>query len=110
MLQIVLHSSEPLPRAQGQNGALISDRNAGFKPFSRKKLRSTPLHLDQIQDLAGCRAILPYIMDVRLLVTACRDNLPHEVRRETDYINKPKQSGYRSHYVLFNYRPENISK
>jgi Region found in RelA / SpoT proteins len=71
----------------------------------RKKLRTTPLHLDQIQDLAGCRAILASIEDVRLLVTACRDNLPHEVRRETDYINKPKQSGYRSHHILFNYRP-----
>ena len=68
----------------------------------RKKLKKLPFNLTQIQDLGGCRAILPSIDNVRALIAAYRAGASiHMLRNETDYIERPKPDGYRSfHFVL----------
>jgi hypothetical protein len=70
----------------------------------RRKLRKTTLRLQQLQDLGGCRAILPSIADVHTLVDVLRDKSCHELRAESDYIGRPKIDGYRSHHLMFSYR------
>lgn len=69
----------------------------------RKKLRRFDVKLDQINDLAGCRAILDDSDGVRRLIEACRSNFPHEIRQEYPYIEQPKADGYRSHHMVFNF-------
>ncbi len=69
----------------------------------RRKLRRVPENLSQLQDLGGCRAILPSIADVRTLVGALRERSRHELWREDPYIEKPKDDGYRSHHLMFKF-------
>jgi hypothetical protein len=70
----------------------------------RRKLRRIPHNLSQLQDLGGCRAILPSIADVRKLVGLLRDRSRHHLRAEDDYIATPKKDGYRSHHLMLLYR------
>jgi (p)ppGpp synthase/HD superfamily hydrolase len=72
-------------------------------PSVRKKLRNTTTKLHQIQDLAGCRAILRTMEDVRALVDSLKQNSPHALKWERDYINQPKPDGYRSYHMVFQF-------
>jgi (p)ppGpp synthase/HD superfamily hydrolase len=62
-------------------------------PSIRRKLRRISANLNQIQDLAGCRAILPSIKDVNAVIDGLRNGSAHELHGEDDYINKPKPDG-----------------
>lgn len=73
-------------------------------PAIRGKLRRVGLDLNQLQDLGGCRVILPAIADVQRLVAVIKRETRHELRREDDYIARPKQDGYRSHHMIFGFR------
>nr|WP_249809172.1 RelA/SpoT domain-containing protein [Bradyrhizobium sp. 150] len=70
----------------------------------RRKLRRLPHQLCDLQDLGGCRVILPSIADVRTLVSMVRDRSRHIIRDENDYIKRPKKDGYRSHHLMLNFQ------
>src|SRR4051812_32578941 len=63
-------------------------------PSIRQKLRMQQWPLDKIQDLAGCRAIVPCIKDARSLVDGMRNISRHVLHRESPYIDEPKANGY----------------
>ncbi|MCA1300717.1 RelA/SpoT domain-containing protein [Stappia indica] len=66
----------------------------------RKKLQR-PLTLYQIQDIAGCRAILRSMKEVNKIVKFYRDGESrHFIQSEDDYISNPKSDGYRSHHII----------
>jgi hypothetical protein len=70
----------------------------------RGKLRRlTWLNFDEMQDLGGCRIILPTIADVQGLSITLKKVFRHELAKEDDYILKPKKSGYRSHHLIWRY-------
>ncbi|MCW9034996.1 MAG: RelA/SpoT domain-containing protein [Rhodospirillales bacterium] len=69
----------------------------------RKKLRAISVKLDQIQDLGGCRIILPSMAEVNRLVSSLQDKSRHPIFGENDYIALPKPSGYRCHHLIFQY-------
>ncbi|MDR6954106.1 ppGpp synthetase/RelA/SpoT-type nucleotidyltransferase [Ancylobacter sp. 3268] len=71
----------------------------------RRKLRESTVRLDQMNDLGGCRAIMDEIAGVRSLLAAIGDEFPHDARQHYTYIDNPKSDGYRSHHVVFIYRP-----
>ncbi|MBC7933308.1 MAG: RelA/SpoT domain-containing protein [Rubrivivax sp.] len=95
------------------------------------KLRRHPnMSLTQMQDIGGCRAIMPTMFDVRELIEifekAIAKNPPPkkdrlfdmgtspskkektisrpELVKRYDYITNPKPDGYRSHHYVFKYR------
>jgi hypothetical protein len=70
----------------------------------RRKLRRIPHNMSQLQDLGGCRAILPSIAGVHALVNVLRERSRHHLRAEDNYITNPKPDGYRSHHLMYNYR------
>lgn len=76
-------------------------------PSIRRKLADPNLKvtLDQMQDLGGCRAILDDIDSVNRLVDAVRDRIPHGIRKEWEYIERPKPDGYRSHHFSLEFEP-----
>ena len=76
----------------------------------RRKLRRIPMNLNQLQDLGGCRAILPSMADVNKLVEVLKERSRHHLRAEDDYIGKPKDDGYRSHHLMFNYSGKGAAK
>jgi ppGpp synthetase/RelA/SpoT-type nucleotidyltranferase len=69
----------------------------------RRKLTRSSLKLHQLQDLGGCRAIVPTVNDVHKLVEIMCD-CKHHVRAQSPYIANPKPDGYRSHHLMFDYR------
>jgi Region found in RelA / SpoT proteins len=76
----------------------------------RRKLGRIGLHLNQLQDLGGCRAVLQRIDDVRALTNILRERGRHELRDEDDYISRPKRDGYRSQHMMLNYRGRGAGK
>jgi hypothetical protein len=71
----------------------------------RKKLSRTHHTLYQMQDLAGCRAIVGNMNDVAALLARYRDEQTgYAILREDDHIIRPKPSGYRSHHLVL--KPE----
>ena len=59
-----------------------------MQAIRRKLGRLNKLSLDQLQDLGGCRVILPTISDVQTLVDVLKENIRHELRTESDYVQK----------------------
>lgn len=75
-------------------------------PSIRRKLRDQTWKLNQIQDLAGCRVILPDIQAVQTIVDDLHRNQGHAIYKEYPYISKPKPDGYRCHHLVFKFQGE----
>jgi hypothetical protein len=73
-------------------------------PSIRGKLVKQQWPLDKIQDLGGCRAILPSIRDAQALIERMRGLNGHVLHKEDPYVEKPKANGYRCHHMVFRYR------
>lgn len=71
----------------------------------RRKLRESSTKLDQMQDIAGVRAIIDDIAGVRALTASIQEKFPHTLRQEWAYIDAPKDDGYRSHHLVFHFCP-----
>ncbi|MGH7686382.1 MAG: RelA/SpoT domain-containing protein [Candidatus Dormibacteria bacterium] len=69
------------------------------------KLRREPtIRLAQMQDIAGCRAVLADIAELRRVERRLKKNRPP--LRYSDYISSPRGSGYRSVHVVVGYPDE----
>lgn len=101
-----------LRRAKRVNTAALIAQRLKRLPSIALKLRQNPnMKLSQMQDMGGCRAIMPTISDVRKLIETYRISssknprtgrpIQHEVY---DYIACPKLDGYRSHHLIFKYQ------
>lgn len=93
-------------RSHMQLAGITGDMASRPKRMSsiRRKLADTTIKLDQMQDLGGCRAILNDIDGVNRLVDRMRERSPHRIRREWDYIQNPKDDGYRSHHISLEFQ------
>lgn len=69
----------------------------------RRKLRRVRWNLNQLQDLGGCRVILPNISDVRSLAQIVQDDVRHDVHAHDDYVQHPKDDGYRSRHLILKF-------
>jgi hypothetical protein len=76
----------------------------------RSKLGRIKSNLRQMQDLGGCRAVVSGIDQARELVESIRENSSHHLKREDSYMDDPRLSGYRSHHLVFAFRPRNASE
>lgn len=79
------------------------------RKLSKMKARGRTMHLNQLQDLGGCRAIMDSMDDVRGLVAALQERVRHEVRGVDDYIASPKSDGYRSVHLKLAFRGKGVS-
>ena len=72
------------------------------------KLRRFPnMSLYRMQDLGGCRVILPNVSDVYHSVAEYKNSrIRHILKREDDYIANPKTSGYRSYHLVYQFHSE----
>jgi RelA/SpoT family protein len=72
--------------------------------------RNRNMHLSQMQDIGGCRAVINNIGHVNKLVKAYVEsyaknpNVRAEFVKAFDYISKPKIDGYRSVHLIYKYR------
>lgn len=74
-------------------------------PSILQKLRRFPeMKFSQMQDIAGCRAIVASVPHVdRLVDIYKKSDLKHKLIHEDDYIRFPKESGYRGIHLVYRY-------
>ena len=91
--------------ARLRNCGLKGSTVARLKRMSsiRRKLRTIPEKLNQIQDLGGCRVILPKMDGLNNLLDSIKYRSRHKIYGENDYINQPKKGGYRCHHIKFQF-------
>jgi ppGpp synthetase/RelA/SpoT-type nucleotidyltranferase len=77
----------------------------------KEKLRREPnMQLSGMQDIGGCRLIFSRIEDVYEMVNALLSmgstwypSAKHKLKRKTDYIETPRESGYRCYHIVYEY-------
>lgn len=84
------------------------------KPISsileKAKRRQIPLSRieEDVQDIAGLRVVCPFVEDIYEVVEMLRLRKDFTIVEERDYIEKNKDSGYRSYHVIIQYPVETI--
>ncbi|MDQ0160282.1 putative GTP pyrophosphokinase [Alkalibacillus salilacus] len=63
---------------------------------------------EEVQDIAGLRVVCPFVDDIYEVVEMIRARQDFEIAEEKDYIEKNKESGYRSYHVIIRYPVETI--
>ncbi len=74
--------------------------------------RPPTMNLWQMQDIGGCRAILPSFASVKQLYETyyVKSGFKHKKVGVKDYITYPKKDGYRSIHVIYEYRSDKNKK
>jgi len=69
-----------------------------------KLQRLSNIQLTTMQDIAGVRAVVKDLGELRLLQNRLKeDDIPHELKGEDNYLEKPKNSGYRGIHLVYKY-------
>ena len=96
-----------------QPTSVVSRRIKRLPAIQQKLRRMTKrLTLSQMQDVGGCRAVLGSVSEVRKVVAAYkqkRRGARHVLIDEDDYITNPKNSGYRSYHLIYEYKSRGAS-
>lgn len=86
--------------ANGGNNTLVVSRLKRMDTIVKKLQRpDLSMKLNEMNDIAGCRVIVPTERDVYRIVTAVRDARVR-LYRTKDYIRTPKDDGYRSVHLI----------
>jgi ppGpp synthetase/RelA/SpoT-type nucleotidyltranferase len=74
--------------------------------------RSPTMKLSQMQDIAGCRAVLSNVTLAKKLYQDyySKSDLKHKKVGEKDYITYPKNDGYRSIHAIYKYHSDKGKK
>jgi Region found in RelA / SpoT proteins len=84
--------------------AVVAERRKRLSSILFKLEREPSMKLTQMQDIAGCRAIVGSVGSVKRLVDIYRSsNIKHKLHHVKDYIVNPKSSGYRGVHIIYNY-------
>ena len=70
------------------------------------------MKLTQMQDIAGCRVIMPNVQLAKKLYQDyyIKGDLKHKKVNEKDYISNPKKDGYRSIHLIYRYNSDKGKK
>ena len=91
--------------------ALIAQRLKRLESISTKLQNHRHMKLSQMQDIGGCRAVLPAVHHVDELVRLHRETIAKnpdpadrpQFVKEYDYISNPKKDGYRGVHFVYKY-------
>ena len=74
-------------------------------PTIRSKLEKKPwLQLSRMNDIGGCRAIVPTAEEAfRVGIGLLDSRIRHELVRRDDYIDRPRDTGYRGLHLVYRY-------
>ncbi|RZI54718.1 MAG: (p)ppGpp synthetase [Pseudomonas sp.] len=85
--------------------ALVGQRLKRLPSILSKLNRNPEMQLARMQDIGGLRAVVANITKARQLEMLYRaGGFQHELASSKDYINEPKQDGYRSIHLVFKYK------
>jgi ppGpp synthetase/RelA/SpoT-type nucleotidyltranferase len=89
--------------------SLIAQRIKRLRAIRYKLQKRTlnPIPLSEMQDVGGCRAVFKTVANVRRLRDAyIESDLKHKLVQLDDYIEKPKNSGYRGIHLVYAYNSD----
>ncbi len=83
-----------------------------FKLQRRYNGKDPTMKLSQMQDIAGCRAVMSNMELVKRVYKEgyIRSDLKHKRVKEKDYISNPKNDGYRSIHLMYRYKSDKEGK
>lgn len=84
--------------------ALVVQRLKRVTSILDKLIREKGMSLSRMEDIAGCRAVLPTAEKVKRLHSNLKNSRTKNIlHRERDYILRPKESGYRGIHLIYKY-------
>ena len=84
--------------------AIVAQRSKRRSSIKGKLDRMADLRLSEMQDIAGCRAIMSSVKQVYELVNGYKHRYSdHKLVDEDDYIKHPKPDGYRGYHLIYQY-------
>ena len=93
--------------ASERTDIVVAERLKRLDSIIGKLMREPTMSLWTMQDLGGCRFIVPSIADVyRFSEKYEKSRKRHVLRNRYDYIEHPKFSGYRSLHLVYEYHSD----
>lgn len=87
--------------------AIVVQRLKRLDSIAGKLERFPEMSLYRMQDLGGCRVIVDSIDDVyKSLNHYKQSRIRHKLKKEYDYIQNPKKSGYRSYHMVYQFHSD----
>lgn len=87
--------------------AIVVQRLKRLESITGKIERFPDMSLYRMQDLGGCRVIVNNIEEVYESLNRYKNSrIRHKLKRETDYIQNPKTSGYRSYHMIYQFHSD----
>lgn len=87
--------------------AIVAERLKRLDSIIGKLKRERSMNLWTMQDLGGCRVIVPKVQDVyNYFEKYDKSKKRHIFKKKYDYIGNPKASGYRSLHAVYEYRSD----
>lgn len=96
----------------GIEGAVVVQRIKRLDTICGKLSRFPGMQLYRMQDLGGCRVILPTVEDVYKVKNQIESSrIRHEEKTPKDYIKEPNpDTGYRSVHLIYKYKSDKIKE
>jgi hypothetical protein len=86
-------------------GVLVAQRLKRASSIVKKLQKQPTMRLSQMQDIGGCRAVLPSVSEVKDLREAYHQRSSAGVLvGHKDYIEQPRPSGYRGIHLVYRYQ------
>lgn len=93
--------------ALSRNDIIVAERLKRLDSIINKLKRQPTMSLWAMQDLGGCRLIVPTNEEVyHYAKKMLGSRIRHRLVKTNDYILNPKQSGYRSLHMIFEYHSD----
>ena len=90
---------------------IVAQRLKRMPTIISKVKRLPRLKLSRMQDIGGCRAIVPTTEDAFRHATALLDSrIRHKLTGYKDFIESPRSSGYRGLHLVYSYNSEKSSQ
>ena len=97
-------------KTTGKN-IIVAERLKRLDSIVNKLKREPNMNLWTMQDLGGCRVVVPTMEDVYAFADKYENSRKRHIKKKVyDYIKNPKQSGYRSLHVVYEYHSESNDK
>lgn len=94
-----------------RDNILVAERLKRMESIVGKLQREDGMQLYRMQDLGGCRMVLPTLDEVYKYSEAFqKSRIRHEWKKTNDYIQNPKKSGYRSLHLVYRFKTDTPEK
>ena len=98
-------------KAKSRSDIIVAERLKRLDSIVDKLQREPSMELYRMQDLGGCRMILPSIDEVYTYSAKFQQSrIRHEPKTPKDYIKNPKKSGYRSLHLIYKFQTDTPEK